>query len=83
MKSMRTLLALGAVLAALGGCAYEGPAGNGEALKSAMASQIVPPQPRAGKQGADGVAAAAAYANYKQSYAVPTPQGDGAMVGHR
>jgi len=48
-----------------------------------MASQIVPPQPRAGKPGTDGVAAAAAYANYKQSYAAPTPQGDSALSSHR
>lgn len=83
MKSATTFLALGAVLAALGGCALDGPAGNGDAVRSAMASQIVPPQPRAGRQGADGVAAAAAYANYKQSYAAPTPQGDSALSSHR
>jgi len=83
MKSATTLLALGAVLAALAGCAWDGPAGNGDALRAAMASQIVPPQPRAGKPGTDGVAAAAAYANYKQSYTAPTPQGDSALSSHR
>lgn len=80
MKTLTTLLALGALLA---GCAYEGPAGNGAAVRAIMASQIVPPQPRTGAQAADGAAAAAAYANYKQSYVAPTPQGDGTMVGHR
>jgi len=83
MKSATTFLALGAVLAALAGCAWDGPAGDGTALKSAMASQIVPPQPRAGRQGADGVAAAAAYASYRQSYTAPTPQGDSALTSHR
>jgi len=83
MKSMTTLLALGAISAALAGCTWDGPAGNGDALRSAMASQVVPPQPRAGRQGADGVAAAAAYANYKQSYATPAPQGDSALSSHR
>jgi hypothetical protein len=80
MKTLTTLLALGALLA---GCAYEGPAGNGAAVRAIIASQIVPAQPRTGPQAADGAAAAAAYANYKQSYVAPTPQGDGAMVGHR
>jgi len=79
MKAVMTTLALCALLA---GCAYEGPAGNGDAVRAIMASQIVPPQPRTGPQRADGAAAAAAYANYKQSYVAPTPQGDSTMVGH-
>jgi hypothetical protein len=76
------VLAALAALSGMAGCAYEGPAGNGSAVRAIMASQIIPPQPHA-DTGTDGVAAAAAYANYKQSYAQPTPQGDSAMVGKR
>jgi hypothetical protein len=83
MTSATTFVALGAVLAALAGCAWEGPTGNGDAVRAAMASQVVPPQPRAGRPGADGVAAAAAYANYRQSYTAPTPQGESALTSHR
>lgn len=70
------------VAASLSGCAYEGPAGNGSAVRAIMASQIMPPQPHP-DTGTDGAAAAAAYANYKQSYVQPTPQGDSAIVGKR
>jgi len=80
MKPFSAILALCALLT---GCAYEGPAGSGAAVRAIMASQIVPPQPRTGPEAADGVAAAAAYANYRQSYVAPTPQGDSTMVGHR
>lgn len=71
-------VALSAV-ATLGGCAYEGPAGNGASVRAIMASQVIPPQPHP-DTGTDGVAAAAAYANYKQSYASPTPQSDSTLV---
>lgn len=81
MMTTRFLI-VSAALAMLAGCAYEGPAGNGSAVRAIMASQVIPPQPRA-ETGTDGAAAAAAYANYKQSYAQPTPQGDSAMVGKR
>lgn len=80
MKPTAMALALCALLA---GCAGEGPAGNGDAVRAIMAAQIVPPQPHTGPQAADGAAAAAAYANYRQSYVAPTPQGDSTMVGHR
>lgn len=73
------MLAAAATVAALGGCALEGPAGNGDAVRAIMASQVIPPQPHPDK-GADGVAAAAAYANYKQSYVSPTAQDDSGLV---
>lgn len=79
MKPTRIATAL-ALAATLSGCAYEGPAASGASLRAIMASQVIPPQPHADK-GADGAAAVAAYANYKQSYVAPTPQGDSAMVG--
>jgi hypothetical protein len=81
MTSTRFAAALAALagLASLGGCAYEGPAGNGNAVRAIMASQIIPPQPHP-DTGTDGAAAAAAYANYKQSYASPTAQGDSGLV---
>lgn len=79
----RRLLTMLAALAGLAGCAYEGPAGEGHAVRAIMASQIIVPQPHPQQQpqnGADAVAAAAAYANYKQSYQQPTPQSDSGLV---
>jgi hypothetical protein len=78
-KRFAAMLAAAATAAVLGGCAYEGPAGNGSAVRAIMASQIIPPQPHA-DTGTDGAAAASAYANYKQSYASPTPQSDSTLV---
>jgi acyl dehydratase len=64
----------------LAGCAYEGPAANGSAVRTLMASQILPAQPHE-DAGNDGDAAAAAYANYKQSFVTPVTQGDSPLVG--
>jgi hypothetical protein len=90
MNSIRTAgasLALLAALAALSGCATEGPTATGASVRALMASQVIPPQPRAagqaGTQASDGASAVAAYANYKQSYVVPQPQGDSPLVGGR
>jgi hypothetical protein len=80
MKRIHLTVALGALACTLAGCAYEGPAGNGDAVRAIMASQIIPARPHA-DTGSDGAAAAAAYANYKQSYATPVPQNDGTLVG--
>jgi hypothetical protein len=80
MMNRFVLAALGAAtLATLGGCVYEGPAGNGSAVRAIMAAQIIPPQPHP-DTGTDGAAAAAAYANYKQSFVQPTPQSDSTLV---
>jgi len=70
-----------ALLTALAGCASDGPTADGASVRAAMAGQVIPPQPRTGPQGSDGVSAVAAYANYKQSYVVPLPQGDSPLVG--
>jgi len=78
MMTIRSLIAL-AILAGLTGCAYEGPAGDGSAVRLALASQMLPPQPHA-DAGVDGAATIAAYTNYKQSYAQPTPQNDSGLI---
>jgi len=83
---MNTIRFLGAaaLILTLAGCAAEGPAADGASVRAMLASQVIAPQPRAsGKQGSDGAAAVAAYANYKQSYVVPQPQGDSTLVGSR
>lgn len=66
----------------LGGCAVDGPAGNGASVHALMASQAMPARPHV-EGGADGASAAAAYANYKRSYVSPQPQGDSTLVGSR
>lgn len=71
-------LAVLAMLSVLAGCA-EGPAGNGAAARAILASQTIAPRPHA-DSGSDAAAATAAYANYKQSYAQPTPQSDSGLV---
>ena len=77
-------MTVAAMLAMLGGCAAEGPAADGASVRALMASQRLAPQhPAAQPHGADGAAAVAAYANYKQSYVAPQPQGDTPMVGTR
>lgn len=52
----------------------------GAVVTAAMTSQMLPPQaPVTG--GADGVAAAAAIANYQHSYVTPVPHSDTAAFG--
>ena len=74
--------ALIALIASLPGCAYKGPAASGESVRAIVASQVLPPQPHR-ETGADGSSAAAAYANYQQSFAVPTAQSDSPIVGKK
>ena len=87
MNSILTAGTVLALLAALSGCATEGPTATGASVRALMASQVIPPQPRlpgqAGEQGSDGASAVAAYANFKQSYVIPQPQGDSPLVGGR
>ena len=81
IRCAAALAALAAV-ASLGGCAYQGPAGNGRNVSAIMASQMLPPQPHR-DAGTDAGAGIAALANYRQSYVAPTPQSDSSMVGGR
>jgi len=60
-------------MAALVGCATEGPAGSGDSVRAALAAQIVPPQARRAS-GVDGVAAVETYKNYVESFDSPRPQ---------
>jgi hypothetical protein len=75
-----------AALLLLAGCQSpfpnEHPKTYGAGVRAALASQVMAPQPRA-DQGADGAAAAAAYANYQRSYVTPVPQNDSAAFGKR
>lgn len=80
MITIRTTAVM-ALLAALTGCATDGPTADGASVRAAMAGQVIPPQPRTSPQGSDGASAVAAYATYKQSYVVPLPQGDSPLVG--
>jgi hypothetical protein len=66
--------------AGLVGCAYEGPAAGGASVRALMASQMLPPQPQR-ETGTEGSAAAAAIANYKQSFVTPVAQSDTPLVG--
>ena len=79
---MKTILcaSLLATVTILAGCATEGPATNGDSVRAMIASQAVPPQPRV-ERGSDARAAVSAYANYQNSYATPTAQGDGGAFG--
>jgi len=44
---------------------------------------VLHPRPQAQpERGTDGAAAAAAYANYQQSFATPTPQSDSPTFGN-
>jgi len=81
MITIRTTIGLLALATLFSGCATDGPTADGASVRAAMAGQVIPPQPRTGPQGSDGVSAVAAYANYKQSYVVPLPQGDSPLVG--
>lgn len=87
MITIRSTAILLALAALAGGCAGDGASADGSSVRAAMASQVIPPQPKAegqrGPRGSDGAAAVAAYANYKQSYVAPQPQGDSPMVGSR
>lgn len=72
MKTLNTA-ALIACLAALGGCATDGPATGGASVRAIVASQIVAPQPRTAPTGAEGAAAVASYKNYVESFSEPRP----------
>ncbi|WP_305820897.1 hypothetical protein [Massilia brevitalea] len=67
----------------LAGCAGSRTAAtSGQTVRAAFASQVLHPRPQAQpERGADGAAAAAAYANYQQSFATPTPQSDSPTFG--
>lgn len=69
---------------ALAGCASgRTSATSGTAVRAAFASQVLHPRPQAQpERGADGAAAAAAYANYQQSFVAPTPQSDSPTFGN-
>lgn len=79
---MNKLLPCAGLLAALAlaGCATDGPATDGDALRSIVASQIVPPQPR-GDAGTDASIAVAAQANYQRSYVSPASQNNSSSFG--
>ncbi len=72
-----------ALLAILAGCASgRTSATSGQTVRAAFASQVMHPQPQAQpERSTDGAAAAAAYANYQQSFATPTPQSDSPTFG--
>jgi hypothetical protein len=68
------------VLAAgLAGCAYQGPAADGNSVRALMASQTLPSRPQS-ETASEGSAAAAAYANYKQSFVAPAAQSDSPLI---
>ena len=69
-----TLLAVLAAGAALGGCATDGPATNGDAVRALVAAQIVPPPAQRARAVGDGAAAVETYKNYVESYNTPQPQ---------
>jgi len=71
------------LLAILAGCASgRTSATSGHTVRAAFASQVMHPRPQAQpERSTDGAAAAAAYANYQQSFATPTPQSDSPTFG--
>ncbi|MCC2960756.1 hypothetical protein LK540_09995 [Massilia sp. IC2-278] len=73
-----------AFVAILAGCAGgRTSATSGTTVRAAFASQVLHPRPQAQpERGTDGAAAAAAYANYQQSFATPTPQSDSPTFGN-
>ena len=71
-----------ASLGLLAGCATDGPATDGEAVRAIFASQAAPAQPRV-EGGLDARAAVAGYANYQQSYVTPTAQDNASAFGNK
>lgn len=72
------------LLATLAGCQAPYPNTNfrqyGATVRTTLASEVIPPQPQPAN-GADGVAAAAAYTNYQRSYVTPTAQANSPTFG--
>ena len=82
MSALRILAAC-AILAAVGGCASDSPAGDGSAVRALMASQVIPPTPQRGAGGTDAAVTGAALANYRQSFVAPPSQGDATIIGKK
>ena len=82
MNRISSIAAL-TLLAILAGCASgRTSATSGHTVRAAFASQVMHPRPQAQpERSTDGAAAAAAYANYQQSFATPTPQSDSPTFG--
>ncbi len=79
-RTTAVVLALLAATVSTTGCAGKERSGTGTSVRAIMASQMLPPQPRA-QAGTEAATAVAGYANYQRSYVTPTPQADSAMIG--
>lgn len=76
MKTLNIATSIAAVLAsmaALGGCATDGPATSGASVRAIVASQTIAPPPRTASAASEGATAVATYKNYVESFSEPRP----------